>query len=216
MAAFIYRCPATGKKVQGWLADEPSSENGDDVYEAVACAGLHQSASGQSEDRQDDRRLTRNKFAGALTAALASRRAPTGPPSAPNPGFLWVPPAFKMWGLRPRCQGQTAPRGVKALEYVHVRRRRILRSGSLVAEALGGKGPLPFLQDPLRLFEDVSQHWVFDAEAMRIKSPGISGTRPSGEGWRGRTTRLKVSAMRCECQKNRPLPSAHRPEGQYS
>ena len=38
MAAFIFRCPATGKNVQGWLADEPSSESGDDVYETVACA----------------------------------------------------------------------------------------------------------------------------------------------------------------------------------
>lgn len=37
MAAFIYRCPATGRDVQGWLADDPSSENGGEVYEAVEC-----------------------------------------------------------------------------------------------------------------------------------------------------------------------------------
>jgi hypothetical protein len=37
MAAFIYRCPITGLKVQGWLADEPSSENDRASYEAVIC-----------------------------------------------------------------------------------------------------------------------------------------------------------------------------------
>jgi len=37
MAPFIYRCPATGMKVQGWFADDPSSENGNEVYETVVC-----------------------------------------------------------------------------------------------------------------------------------------------------------------------------------
>jgi hypothetical protein len=37
MAAFIYKCPTTGLKVQGWLADEPSSENANKTYEAVIC-----------------------------------------------------------------------------------------------------------------------------------------------------------------------------------
>jgi hypothetical protein len=37
MAAFIYRCPTTGLKVQGWLADESSSENDSTSYEAVIC-----------------------------------------------------------------------------------------------------------------------------------------------------------------------------------
>ena len=37
MAPSIYRCPATGMKVQGWFADDPSSANGNEVYEAVVC-----------------------------------------------------------------------------------------------------------------------------------------------------------------------------------
>jgi hypothetical protein len=37
MPAFIYRCPTTGLKVQGWFADEPSSENANKTYEAVIC-----------------------------------------------------------------------------------------------------------------------------------------------------------------------------------
>jgi hypothetical protein len=37
MEPFIYRCPATGMKVQGWSADEPSSEIGNEVYETVVC-----------------------------------------------------------------------------------------------------------------------------------------------------------------------------------
>jgi hypothetical protein len=37
MAAFIYRCPTTGLKVQGWLEDESLSENGSASYEAVIC-----------------------------------------------------------------------------------------------------------------------------------------------------------------------------------
>jgi hypothetical protein len=37
MAAFVYRCPTSGLKVQGWLADEPSSEYDRASYEAVIC-----------------------------------------------------------------------------------------------------------------------------------------------------------------------------------
>ena len=37
MPAFIYRCPATGLNVQGWIADDPSFENGDATYEVVIC-----------------------------------------------------------------------------------------------------------------------------------------------------------------------------------
>ena len=36
MAPFLYRCPTTGLKVQGWLADDPSGDN-DEVYETVTC-----------------------------------------------------------------------------------------------------------------------------------------------------------------------------------
>jgi hypothetical protein len=34
MAAFIYQCPLSGVKVQGWVADAAA---GDDTYEAVSC-----------------------------------------------------------------------------------------------------------------------------------------------------------------------------------
>ncbi len=36
MAVFIYRCPNTGLKVQGWVADNPKPHT-DTTYEAVAC-----------------------------------------------------------------------------------------------------------------------------------------------------------------------------------
>jgi len=37
MAAFIYRCPTTSLKVQGWLKDESSAENSSTSYEAMIC-----------------------------------------------------------------------------------------------------------------------------------------------------------------------------------
>ncbi len=37
MATFVYRCPTTGRNVQGWLADEPACENANKTYEAVIC-----------------------------------------------------------------------------------------------------------------------------------------------------------------------------------
>ena len=43
MAAFIYRCPRTGRNVQGWFADDVSGDE-DETYEAVtclACAQMH-------------------------------------------------------------------------------------------------------------------------------------------------------------------------------
>jgi hypothetical protein len=36
MASFVFRCPATGLKVQGWFADDPTDLNGE-TYEAVTC-----------------------------------------------------------------------------------------------------------------------------------------------------------------------------------
>ena len=36
MGVFLYRCPNTGLRVQGWVADDPT-ERDDDDYEAVAC-----------------------------------------------------------------------------------------------------------------------------------------------------------------------------------
>jgi hypothetical protein len=44
MAAFIYKCPITGLNVQGWVADDRSSETGNETYESVictACARMH-------------------------------------------------------------------------------------------------------------------------------------------------------------------------------
>src|SRR5580698_5826238 len=36
MAPFTYRCPNTGLKVQGWIADEPT-DDGAETYESVTC-----------------------------------------------------------------------------------------------------------------------------------------------------------------------------------
>jgi hypothetical protein len=41
MAAFIYRCPNTGFRVQGWVADDWSADNGE-TYEAVKCLACQQ------------------------------------------------------------------------------------------------------------------------------------------------------------------------------
>ena len=37
MATFLYRCPTTGRNVQGWVAEEVNSDNGDNVYETLVC-----------------------------------------------------------------------------------------------------------------------------------------------------------------------------------
>ena len=34
MATFLFRCPATGLNVQGWIADEPGD---DEAYEPISC-----------------------------------------------------------------------------------------------------------------------------------------------------------------------------------
>jgi hypothetical protein len=36
MPVFLYRCPNTGLKVQGWVADDPKPQT-DATYEAVTC-----------------------------------------------------------------------------------------------------------------------------------------------------------------------------------
>ena len=36
MATFLYECPTTGLKVQGWFADDVS-ESGGNTYELVTC-----------------------------------------------------------------------------------------------------------------------------------------------------------------------------------
>jgi hypothetical protein len=43
MATFLYRCPNTGQRVQGWIADDPTNL-GDNTYETMiftACTRLH-------------------------------------------------------------------------------------------------------------------------------------------------------------------------------
>jgi hypothetical protein len=41
MAAFLYRCPNTGFRVQGWVADDGSASNGE-TYEAIKCLACQQ------------------------------------------------------------------------------------------------------------------------------------------------------------------------------
>jgi hypothetical protein len=40
MATFIYRCPNTGRNVQGWSADDVTEES--DTYDAVTCTACGQ------------------------------------------------------------------------------------------------------------------------------------------------------------------------------
>jgi len=49
MPTFLYRCPNTGLKVQGWAADDPTR---DEPFAPVTCAAR----SGQSENRESRRR----------------------------------------------------------------------------------------------------------------------------------------------------------------
>jgi hypothetical protein len=37
MATFLYRCPTTGRNVQGWLADDPNENEGESTFETVTC-----------------------------------------------------------------------------------------------------------------------------------------------------------------------------------
>ena len=41
MATFLYRCPNTGLRVQGWVADDPTEHN-DHSYEAITCLACTQ------------------------------------------------------------------------------------------------------------------------------------------------------------------------------
>jgi hypothetical protein len=41
MGAFIFRCPATGRNVQGWFADDVSGNEGE-TYESVTCLACQQ------------------------------------------------------------------------------------------------------------------------------------------------------------------------------
>jgi hypothetical protein len=37
MVPFVYRCPVTGKNVQGLFADDASSDENERLFEAVTC-----------------------------------------------------------------------------------------------------------------------------------------------------------------------------------
>jgi len=37
MATFIYRCPTTGMKAQGFIADDPTEAEDNDTYKAMTC-----------------------------------------------------------------------------------------------------------------------------------------------------------------------------------
>ena len=41
MAPFLYRCPSTGLRVQGWSAEEVPPNDGD-IYETVTCIACQQ------------------------------------------------------------------------------------------------------------------------------------------------------------------------------
>jgi hypothetical protein len=42
MATFIYRCPNTTLKIQGWVADDMDSRTNDESYQAVTCLACRQ------------------------------------------------------------------------------------------------------------------------------------------------------------------------------
>ena len=66
MVEFLFRCPNTGRLVQGWSADDvQSSENGSESVSCLACTQLHfvNWATGKvlrSEVRESDRRRHRS------------------------------------------------------------------------------------------------------------------------------------------------------------
>ena len=41
MATFVYRCPNTGKKVQGFLAEQAADEDAYDTITCFACRRVH-------------------------------------------------------------------------------------------------------------------------------------------------------------------------------
>jgi hypothetical protein len=57
MAAFLYRCPKTGLRVQGWLVDEPA-QHGEHykLVNCLACGGHHlvNTATGKTLAEEDE------------------------------------------------------------------------------------------------------------------------------------------------------------------
>jgi hypothetical protein len=41
MPTFFYRCPNTGLKVQGWVADDPTKDEAFEPVTCTACARVH-------------------------------------------------------------------------------------------------------------------------------------------------------------------------------
>jgi hypothetical protein len=41
MRSFFYRCPNTGLKVQGWVADDPTKDEAFEPVTCTACARVH-------------------------------------------------------------------------------------------------------------------------------------------------------------------------------
>ena len=42
MVAFIYRCPTTGLRIQGWVADDADTRTNDESYRPVTCLACRQ------------------------------------------------------------------------------------------------------------------------------------------------------------------------------
>ena len=42
MVAFIYRCPTTGLRIQGWVADDADPRANDESYQPVTCLACRQ------------------------------------------------------------------------------------------------------------------------------------------------------------------------------
>jgi hypothetical protein len=42
MITFVFRCPVTSRNVQGFFADDPSSNEDEGLFEAVTCLACNQ------------------------------------------------------------------------------------------------------------------------------------------------------------------------------
>lgn len=41
MPTFVYRCPTTGLRVQGWIADDPTDDEAFEAVTCLACTRVH-------------------------------------------------------------------------------------------------------------------------------------------------------------------------------
>jgi len=51
MATFLYRCPITGQKVQGWVADDVFDVE-PEAFECISCSACGQAPPGESKNRK--------------------------------------------------------------------------------------------------------------------------------------------------------------------